>query len=375
MKIDLKVRSPTHIGSGDELSRHEYQFEDGQAFVPDIRTYFRDNPNEVDAFVTAIERSEPVNHIFDDGYSRYTLDSSWVNPDSIRGSVSVALKDGSDVPYIPGTSLKGWIRTTLAYRALENGASLHRVNKQAINDLFRVGKGETRDDLLRCVTVQDAHPVSEAELALCEIKTYSLDRSGTLRERGSDYAECLTRGTEFTTDVSVNKKLLEKLIDEHDGDATRVFGDDLTKRGILATISEASVDFQEAVIREDQRLFDHRSVRAIYSSLSNSGPLFRLGSGTGHHSKTVAMALPEADRIRANVGAANNKLKHAKCGGEVEHGRCGDRTLSCKRCDETGIQPDFDNVIRFPKTKRFVVYNGEPLHLLGWVKASFRGPL
>lgn len=380
MKVDLNVRSPTHIGSGDERTVREYLFDDGQAFVPDLRAYFRDHPNEANAFVDAVERNEPMDRIFDDAeqYSRYTLDSSWIDPASIPNkSISVAIKDGRDEPYIPGTSIKGWIRNALAYQALRNGATVDLGGEDVIEKLFRVGNGDPQDDLLRCVTVRDAYPVSEAELAICEIKTYSLSTSGTLYSKSwSNYAECLSLGTEFTTDVSVNETLLRSLIEEHDGDATRVFGDDLSEQGILASISQALQEFQQSVIREDRKLTDDGFIDAFYSNLSSDSLLLRLGFATGHHSKTVATGLLEADRLRENADAdTENELKHADCGGTLRRDQYNDERLFCKQCEMGGIQPNFENVIQFPKTRRFVVNNDTPLHLLGWVEASFRGPL
>lgn len=174
----------------------------------------------------------------------------------------------------------------------------------------------------------------------------------------------------------MNEKLLRSLNEEHDGDPTRVFGDDLSEPGILASISEALQEFQQAVIREDRKLTDNRTIDSFYSNLPSDSPLFRLGFATGHHSKTVATGLPEADRIRENAGAdTENELKHADCGGTLKRDQYNDERLFCTQCEMGGIQPNFDNVIRFPKTRRFVVNNDTPLHLLGWVEASFRGPL
>lgn len=377
MKVDLKIRSPVHIGSGTTLSKHEYLFDENRASVPDLDAYFEEHPDKVQAFVAAMERGEPVSEFFDHmgGHSRYTL-SSWVSPGSIGGSqISVAIKDGTGSPYIPGTSLKGWIRTALAYRLLTSGNSLDRVDGSSVEECFRVGDEGPRHDLLRCVTVRDTEPVSTDRLALCETKTYSLRQSGTLREKHwSNYAECLVGGTELTTEILVDASLLDRLVDRESATATAqaVFGDDLSEQGVLATISAALKQFQAAVRREDQRLIDTEGVKEFYSTLPTALPFFRIGFGTGHHSKTVSLALSEASRINANIKA---ELKHAGCGGELQKDKHSNGRLFCPRCVEGDISPNFENVVRFPKTREFVLRGGSPYAPLGWIEASLRGPL
>ncbi|RRJ30243.1 type III-A CRISPR-associated RAMP protein Csm5 [Halocatena pleomorpha] len=377
MKVDLKIRSPTHIGSGTTLNKHEYLFDEDQASVPDLDAYFREHPDEIQAFVAAMERGAPVGEFFDHTgqYSRYTL-SSWVSSGSIGNSqVSVAIKDGTGSPYIPGTSLKGWIRTALAYRLLTNGSHLNRTDGNSVEEHFRVGDEGPRHDLLRCVTVRDTEPVSTDRLALCETKTYSLQRSGTLRKKHwSNYAECLVDGTELTTEILVDAPLLNRLVDRESATATAraVFGDDLSEEGMLATISAALEQFQAVVRREDQRLIDTEGIVEFYSTLPTTGPFFRIGFGTGHHSKTVSLALSETKRINANIEAG---LKHADCGGSLRKDRRSTSRLFCSRCSEGDIVPNFENVVRFPKTREFVLRNGSPYAPLGWIEASLRGPL
>lgn len=374
MKVDLKLRSPVHVGSGAELDRHEYLFDGDRASVPDLDAYFRAHPDEIQDFVAAMERGTPVSEFFNytGKYSRYTL-SSWVSAGSISNPISVAIKDGTGSPYIPGTTLKGWIRTALAYGLLTTDGSLDRVDRRSVEACFRVGKGGPQHDLLRCVSVRDTDPVSDSRLALCEIKTHSLTRSGTLRpKRWSNYAECLVEGTELTTEILVDESLLERLVERESAHATAhaVFGDDLSEQGVLRKIVAAMTQFQAAIRRENKRLTDRETIPGFYSSLPDVCPFFRIGFGTGHHSKTVSLALSVPDRITANVG----ELKHADCGGNLAPDRDSDG-LFCHRCEKRKIEPTFSNVVRFPKTRVFVHRDGSPFAPLGWAEAEFRGPL
>jgi CRISPR/Cas system CMR subunit Cmr6 (Cas7 group RAMP superfamily) len=105
------------------------------------------------------------------------------------------MKNAADEPYLPGSSIKGAIRTALAYHALA-GDGLNDLRKEAVKRLFRPEQNNPKGDLLKCVTVRDSEPADPDALVLGEVKTYSLSRAGEMRaKQWSNFAELLRPGT------------------------------------------------------------------------------------------------------------------------------------------------------------------------------------
>lgn len=263
MEIELEVRSPLHIGTGDEVTREEFLFENGTAYAPDITKYFEDHPDEIDAFVDRVERGQRFVFQDIDQYSRYAIDL-WATEDAIGKKIQTILKNAADKPYIPGSSLKGVIRTALAYHALNNGLELYDFTESAVKELFRPEKNNAKGDLLKCVTVRDSEPVDPNDsLVLGEIEMYSLTYGEMqCKKNRSNYAELLRPGTRLTTEISVNEDLLRRMVKTNSGrrQAEAVLGEGLTEESALERIAEALKAFERATVEEERTLTDRKSV-------------------------------------------------------------------------------------------------------------------
>lgn len=381
IELELEVASPLHIGSGDVLGREDLIFGGETAFVPDIDAYFRDNPDQIETFVTAMERGEPVSDFITDPsrYARYTL-RPWVSESSLGNSeVAVAMKDAQARPFIPGSTIKGFVRTALAARALSGGGqSLDSLDDWAVDDLFRLDQNDPMHDFLRCLTVRDSTPADTDALVLGEIKMYSLSDSGSMDAKfWSNYAEFIEPGTMFTTDLLVDTSLLEEMIESF-GESWKVeavFGSDRSEAGIVETISRALTSFTNDIAREDQTLTgDFDEVESFYDGLPDDRPRLRLGHGTGYHSNTVVTALPRDDRVSIrDDNRLGKRLTHDECGGGVTPDRKREDHLFCHECHTSMPAETADASPPLPKTRRFVRRQGRPAYPLGWVTASVRG--
>lgn len=375
MEIELEVRSPLHVGSGEDIAREEVLFEDTTAYVPDLKRYFRDHPDEIDAFVDGVEQGQSPRLFLRNiaQYSRYAIDL-WTPKHAIGRSIQTALKNAADEPYLPGSSLKGAIRTALAYHALKNGQELNNLTKRAVRRLFRPEQDDPKGDLLKCVTVRDSEPADPNEsLVLGEIKTYSLKTGGEMRaKRWSNNAELLRPGTRLTTEISVNEDLLNRMVKTAGGrrQAEAILGDGLTERAVSERIAEALKEFERATVDEERTLTgDFDDIESFYSEFENSIPRLRVGFGTSYYSNTVANALSDTERVSIQV---NNRLGrgalHEDCGGTLRRDRRSSGRLFCPRCETNGIEPQSDKVSSsFPKTRRLVLRDGSPEYPLGWI--------
>lgn len=125
--VTLTVRGPVHIGSGQELKKKEYIFAENKVYIPDIARMYADMKRKGlgDAFERYLLDDSQVsldtwlkkNHIGKIEYLkwiRYSLDCGDTIWEKGRtANIACCIKDAYGLPYIPGSSLKGMLRTIL----------------------------------------------------------------------------------------------------------------------------------------------------------------------------------------------------------------------------------------------------------------------
>lgn len=389
MDVTLIARSPIHIGSGTEYQSQEYIFNHGRAYKPNIDAYFRDNPEQVDAFVEDIEQGRSVGEFIDSihKYTNYQADQ-WVSKRDLgRSRVKEFIKTRGEEPYLPGSSLKGAIRTSLAAYALQTGAKIDEYTSDAIERLFTLqesGFPNPQRDILRCVTVRDAtlNLTEESALALCEIKTYSLKSEGEMRAKPwSNYAECLKPGIEMSTEIRIDIDKLEKMIEEYGyrRKVEQVFGNSFTQSDILDRIQAAITATGNDISKYAQELtsgFDQ--ISSFYTDLmSEDEPSLRVGFGTGWFSNTVGTAMDKHTLLQIRSEERLGKpTYHDDCGGILVSDDHNPDKLFCIDCYTGNIDPDSSEASStpFPKTRRFVQRDGTATYPLGWLQMEFSSP-
>lgn len=375
------------MGTGEEQTAQEYVFEGGQAYKPNLDQYFSDNPDEIDAFVADVEAGRSMAEFFDSAhdYASYAAEA-WVSEGEIGGSpIRPFIKTRGEEPYIPGSSLKGAIRTALACQVLREDGNLDEFNYNNVERLFTLqyeGFPDPQRDILRCLTVRDATLTrgTDLPLALCEVKTYSLTSSGEMRSKHwSNYIECLQPGTTLTSEIHVDVDELEAMIDEygHRDTAQALFGCLPTEEMALERIQEALKNLGTAIVEKDSQLTgEFEAVESFYDNLTGFNvPSLRVGFGTGWHSNTIGTALRPGELLAVR---ADNRLGkptfHEDCSGILAGDDRNPGRLFCKECYTGNISPDSEEVSStpFPKTRRFVRRNGQAEYPLGWTTFEIR---
>lgn len=393
MKVDLEVRSPVHIGNTDEGGEQtrftdELAVEGKKVYVPDIDAYFRDNPHRIDDFVAGVEQDYSPGALLEsvEDYPRYTLDN-WVDTDDLRSDVSeftTCIKTGHDRPYIPGTTLKGFIRTALAYYALVQKPEHQRriTEDDEVRDLFRLSEDDPMHDVMRCLTIRDSTPPESDALCLINVKTHSKQGYEMEEKFWDDYREALKPGVTLETELKVNVPELRRMTDEF-GEREKVdalFGPELSDEAIHDRIETAVDRFTTEIMAEEQQLtgkFDR--VEQFYQGLNEDGTYLRLGAFTNWYSKTIGLALPERERQYVWVKTADELphfkhfMTHLGCGGPLVPDDRNPGKFFCIECYTGGIEPASGEVSGhvFPKTRRIANYQGRPSLPMGWVRAEF----
>jgi CRISPR-associated protein Csm5 len=260
-------------------------------------------------------------------------------------------------PYIPGSSVKGAIRTALA-RAIYRGESIQaevnyvedgeRYVEKVADDLldaeiFRPAQDEATHDVMRALQIGDSGPARG--LGLCQVAVYTA-RSGGLEPKGHFrlHVETIPANMELVASARLDQYLLSS------AEARVVLQLD-TRRAYLENFVAHVNDFAEAVIDHEIGFFGRYSapdVLDFYRGLKETleqvrGPgrtcLLFLGWGPGWTAKTIGTALDSG-----TVNRVRNRFD-----------RMGRRGFPV-----------------FPKSRRLVEKDGAPSVPLGWLAAVFQ---
>ena len=224
MKVTLTTRTPVHIGTGEKYYPNEYfatlAKNSDTRFISRIdqpKLFAAIGRDLADELIDAIDEDFKLtdfirkNNIDGQSLRRYRAvnRSGEKDPGEIREAIKTA-----DSPYIPGSSLKGAIRTALIWNAIRGDPSrfcraieeeLERDRegrkKRFIGDSYlgsilslrqdREGRRvDPQYDLLRFLQVADCMP-SKHSLSVESVQTYSLKGSGFQMKTFTIFAECV----------------------------------------------------------------------------------------------------------------------------------------------------------------------------------------
>ena len=199
------------------------------------------------------------------------------------------LKDAHDCPYLPGSSLKGALRTVLAWHGWkEKGLTLSSVRldrrpkyaaREAEKKLF--GK-DPHHDLLRTVRIFDSRPVPTDTLIIENVNVW------TKRGAAAPISiEAIREGTEFTVPASIDESLFSDWaskapgfpLSHHDWIA------DIPKiaRARAAERMQREIDWWKGRVLPSKL---HELQSALRNAPDNAFPL-QLGFGTGWEGMTI----------------------------------------------------------------------------------------
>ncbi|PWR70466.1 type III-A CRISPR-associated RAMP protein Csm5 [Methanospirillum stamsii] len=382
MKIALIARTPVHIGTGQTYFPNEYVTSTGKSGVGfvsriDIRKFSSVlNEDQRDSFIADLDESFKMTEFFKQNnlvpkdLRRYLVEnrSGNHNPQEIRECIKT-----NNIPYIPGSSLKGAIRTALLWwyakddsrytdsieQDLENdryGKKKRAIGSGYVDRVFACNypgnKPDPKYDLLRFLQVSDCMPV-ENKTSIESIITYSLQNSGNLRPKNFQiFAECVNGS--FSGSIG-GLDQIKKVATHRDfpqlKDKISLLGmDSLSDTGavpahlqkVLSEWSRWCFSKEQDLVRDDDSCTDY--LKPVQSWLSESSHI-RLGFGVGTLYQTMIGILEEQDPDLAVRLIDTYKLAR----GHPEH-----------NVYDT-IDPPY------PKTLEFTA-NGDPL---GWLSCSF----
>lgn len=349
-RLTLEVLSPLHIGAGkpDLLVDYDFVVQGNRAVVVDLDSLLQEADEETLQRAAADPRLSLLLGPEDaQRYRAYEMDVGTGRPSQIRPHI----KDVFGRVYVPGSSLKGALRTALAWSAHHGALTLGGLG--SCNDprkaddsleavLFEYDSADTHRDLLRVLRVADAHPRDAITPVALPTTVFSLrGQPPSLQAKGDAlFVEAIPRGTTVETTLTLDRYALrpERRVRGMQHSRKRHFFDQLVDRcrRYSEHLLTLELDFySDCAVWKLQGFYQALARRQ--ASLQPDEFLLPVGWGTGWLGKTLGIKLTRR---------------------EVE-------TVAETYDLEEWRGPLFPEV--FPKTRRLVgnVVAKEPL---GWVK-------
>ncbi len=351
-EIKLTTLSPLHIGAGEEL-RQDFDFT-----VIDNRTYRLNQDAILDAYFEQWRRNPrllPGKLLRPEDYNRpdffrYDM-KGFPRSAKIDARLQACIKDVYDRPYIPGSSLKGAMRTALGWAGWkESGIRFDRsmvgYKKQWAGQKLeqRLFGSDPNHDLLRALQVGDCFGPQKAgeKLMLVNVQVLTANAAQSPIE-----LEAISGDVTFHGQLNLDETLFSKTFERELKFGNRKHWlDELVPRlqnHSTARIQELLTWFEKNNIKYVADFYQ----RLSNASLSKNQALLQLGWGTGWDGKTFGTHLQQDQPMFNKIVQDFRMQKVGKRGGYSAF------------------------VNEFPNSKRVVMSiqksKGIPAAPLGWV--------
>ncbi len=338
----VEVISPLHVGSGSGrlLADYDFALERGTVWVIDqaklLERFTDEELRHGTPEVRLSRRLRPGEH---EACAAYSLPAG----SGVGSEILPCIKDVEGRPYLPGSSLKGALRTVAAWHAAGE-MGVPRGDELGPNPKYAASRWEKRvfgrdpnHDLMRALLVDDSAPVPLDRLELAQVSVYSL-RGPELARKGQNFlfsVEALRPGTQLACRVGIAEGLLSE--------PSLRFGE---RRGWIEGLCQMgreraakAIAAEKLFYRECRQIpliqFYERLERLASDLAENQFPL-QMAWGSGWAAKTLGSPLSE--------GAMMEEVR-----GRYRLGRPG---------------------APFPKSRRLIERGGAPSEPPGWVKVT-----
>ncbi|MFN8493516.1 MAG: type III-A CRISPR-associated RAMP protein Csm5 [Caldilineaceae bacterium] len=216
-------------------------------------------------------------------------------------------------PYLPGSSLKGALRTliaTTAAKELQPDVNVNKLDRRrtwAARPVEQMLFGrDPNHDFLRMLQVSDSQSVEASCLRLRRAHIYpTAGNTARGRSKGLDVdLEAVAKGTTFVVNVHLPLELLEKSNGEFEQRRSAELGDWERRRAWLGKLAAYGRSYVRQLLIDEVTYFEKRTdvpaVHAFYSQLADRFSklpknqfMLPLGWGGGWHTKTLNQYLKQ----------------------------------------------------------------------------------
>ncbi len=380
-KYQLQTVTPVHVGSGEILNQIDGCYAEGRWYHIDLDKVLAHPSTDLNALTSEMsqrgfrwERYLQQHNLDFVELSAYNLPCPQ-SPEEVE--IREAIKTVGNRPYIPGSTLKGAIRTALLGDILSESDDIYEKSLSQLETLIAqrprgnprreqparrieslaFGKDPNRD-LLRALQVSDTEPLESGTLEIGMVWTVTLNQNDRLVQKidsGRAYKN-------FVQQIQAQQQLTFTLkIDDllfREREKTRLGFSDFQEK-TLRDIAEVCRSDADTLMRSEQDFFEYYNIPEIVEvydglirlndDLPEGALLLQIGWGTGYNVNTVT-------EIFANESESPK-----------------DFWLDLRerfKLGESRSQRGQYDASEFPKTRRILYRGQNPIAPLGWVKIS-----
>ncbi len=317
----LEVVSPLHIGSGAGplLADYDFAVERGVAWVMDpAKMLERYDDEELRHGVPEVRLSRRIKPADYASCAAYSLPI----PGAVGNEILPCIKDPRLQPYLPGSSLKGALRTVVAWAASSPGGGPPGPTDLGGNPKYAAAGWERRTfgpgpnyDLMRALLVDDTAPVPAEQMEMALVSVYSL-RGEELVPKGVGYrfsVEALKPGTRLTCRLGVAEELFSRPSLRMGERRRWIEGlSSLARERASELIAGEKAFFARCRMRPLQQFYERLEQRL--AGLGDNQFLLQMSWGSGWAAKTLGNSFSGSDsfgdvRARYRLGLARRSLR------------------------------------------------------------------
>ena len=379
MKYQIQTLTPVHVGTGDNLQHIDGCYANKKWHRIDLDKVFADPGTNLNALTSAMGKQgfRWTSHLQNpEAFATYSLPCSQP-PEEVE--IREAIKDINHRPYIPGSTIKGAIRTALLWDLI-NEDEAHFNN--TLNTLERLADQEPQGnprtarpadqieknmlgsdpnrDLLRALQVSDTAPIELSGLEIGTAWTVTLNSKGQLvqkREGNKEYkvfVEQIQTKQILTFSLKIDKWLLKE-------PASSELSFACSQKEAIRNIAAVCQWVADDLIRRELKFFNDDNFSEIANfydvllrlneKLTEETFLLQIGWGTGYDSKTITpLFTHDENEAEAAQALLMDLRKRFRLGQSRSKGTYDPR--------------------EFPKTRRISYSNQGYVSPFGWVKIS-----
>lgn len=331
--IRLTAKAPLHIGSGKSFTKKEYYYNPSKKTVSILNEDQMLNLILEKGLLKHYEKfilEKPYQYLKDffeewgvtteeiDRMTRYTTDiGNALTPDKSRVEIFEFVRNSRGFAYIPGSSIKGAIRTALLTKIIrdenvrQNFNSLPDRRSTEVKDLeaellhtlrLTNQKRDAVNSVMKGIMISDSEPIPNEDIVLCRKDDLSI--SGNIHSLNV-IRECIKPGISIKATMTLDRTVLKKI------DAPY----------IVSAIEEYGKYYVSQYVSRYQKPSDWVS--------ENFSNCIILGGGAGYFSKNIVYPVsPGANGLRSVSNLMNYKFKNHKHNKDIDLG-ISPRLLKC----------------------------------------------
>ncbi|HRW34950.1 MAG TPA: type III-A CRISPR-associated RAMP protein Csm5 [Thermotogota bacterium] len=324
MTVHLKTLSPVFIGNSEEVVMASEYVRKGDEYFRLHEDFFYTTTSQMDfATLNKPKDFKDLGHFKNlcQVQSRYRLH----NCPNIQGEVKPFIRTGMDLPYIPGSSLKGALRSAYMINRISNPQQLENDLQSVINHAkfvkrttfgklsssldSRTFRGQLKNtkyhpndpqaDLFRLIKISDSSSLGKDDLQMTPVIVYTIQGNALSVKRKNPHSN-------QPMQINVEAIPADTLI------TVRVTFDEFLEKQFTRTISfeeilDGSIRFYKSIASKEKEFYNHyhiNRVKDFYHHIKDK-QILQVGFGSGLLGNTITSLVSKGMQCKIR-----NAIKH-----------------------------------------------------------------